>query len=108
MDKAVKIVSEFVSKIFLDEKDTSFLEDKISKLEEKIKSLIYNELIKTYNGKEYEKMKNYIYDIFLNKQEDIDNIIKLIDNLSKDDNKIFLYKLMKKCEFTKEEFYSNN
>jgi len=108
LDKAVKIVSEFVSKIFLDENDTSFLEDKISKLEEKIKSLIYNELIKTYNGKEYEKMKNYIYDIFLNKLEDIDNIIKLIDNLSKDDNKIFLYKLMKKCEFTKEEFYSNN
>ena len=108
LDKAVKIVSEFISKIFLDENDTSFLEDKISKLEEKIKSLIYNELIKTYNGKEYEKMKNYIYDIFLNKLEDIDNIIKLIDNLSKDDNKIFLYKLMKKCEFTKEEFYSNN
>jgi len=34
-------------------------------------------------------MKNYTYDIFLNKQEDIDNIIKLIDNYFKDDNKIF-------------------
>ena len=37
---AVKIVSEFVSKIFLDEKDTIFLEDKISKLEDKIKKKI--------------------------------------------------------------------
>lgn len=34
-------------------------------------------------------MKKYTYDIFLNKQEDIDNIIKLIDNYFKDDNKIF-------------------
>ena len=89
MDKAVKIVSEFISKIFLNENDTSFLEEKINKLEEKIKLLIYNELIKTYNGKEYEKMNNCIYDIFLNKLDDIDNIIKLIDILSEDDKKFF-------------------
>jgi hypothetical protein len=108
LDKAVKIVSEFINKIFLDENDTSFLEEKISKLEEKIKLLIYNELIKTYNGKEYEKMKNCIYDIFLNKLDDIDNIIKLIDSLSYEDQKDFLVELMKKCEFTKEEFYSNS
>jgi hypothetical protein len=106
--KAVKIVSEFISKIYLDENDTSFLEDKISKLEEKIKSLIYNELIKTYNGKEYEKMKNCIYDIFLNKLDNIHNIIKLIYSLSENDKKIFLDKLMKRCELTKEEFYSNS
>ena len=37
LDNAVKIVSEFVSKIFLDEKDTNFLEDKISRLDDKIK-----------------------------------------------------------------------
>ena len=52
-------------------------------------------------------MKEYIYDIFLNKLDDIDNIIKLIDSLSKEDRKDFLVELMKKWEFTKEEFYSN-
>ena len=108
LEKAVKIVSEFISKIFLDENDISFLDEKISKLDDKVKSLIYNELIKTYKGKEYQKMKNYIYDIFLKKIEDIDNIKQLINNLSEDDKKIFLdEKLMQKCEFKKEEFFSN-
>jgi len=37
LDNAVKILSDFVSKIFLDEKDTNFLEDKISKLDDKTK-----------------------------------------------------------------------
>ena len=60
--------------------------------------------MKTYNGKDFEKMKEYIYNIFL---DDIDNIIKLIDSLSIEDKKKFLEELMKKCEFTKEEFYSN-
>ena len=64
--------------------------------------------MKTYNDKKYEKMKQYIYDIFLNKLKDIDNIIKLIDSLSKEDKKDFLVELMKKCEFTKDEFYSNS
>ena len=52
-------------------------------------------------------MKKYIYDIFLEKLDNIDDIIKLIDILSEDDKKIFLDKIMKECEFTKEEFYSN-
>ena len=105
LDKAVKIVSEFISKIFLDENNTSFLEERISKLDEKIKLLIYSELIKAYNDKKYEKMKNYIYDIFLKKLDDIDNILKLIGILSEDDKSFFLDKLMERCEFTKEEFY---
>ena len=107
LNQAVKILSEFISRIFLEEGDNSFLEEKIGKLDDKIKALIYNELMKTYNDKEYEKMKQYIYDIFLNKLEDIDNIIKLIDSLSEKDKKNFLEELMKKCEFTKDEFYSN-
>ena len=107
-DKAIKIVCEFISKIFLDENNTSFLEERISKLDEKIKFLIYSELIKAYNDKKYEKMKNYIYDIFLKKLDDIDNILKLIGILSEDDKSFFLDKLMERCEFTKEEFYSNS
>ena len=40
----------------------------------KINLLIYNKLLINYNNKKYEKMKQYIYDIFLNKLDDIDNI----------------------------------
>ena len=108
LNSAIKILSELISRIFLEEDNNSFLEEKIGKLDDKIKSLIYNELMKTYNDKKYEKMKKYIYEIFLNKLDDIDNIIKLIDSLSYEDQKDFLVELMKKCEFTKEEFYSNS
>ena len=108
LNKAVKILSKFISRIFLEEDNIIFLDEKISKLDDKIKSLIYKELIETYNDKKYEKMKQYIYDIFLNKLDDIDNIIKFMDNLKDEHKKEFLEKLMKKCEFTKEEFYSNS
>ena len=107
LNKAIKILSDFISRIYLEEDNNDFLKDKISKLDDKIKPLIYNELMKTYNDKKYEKMKQYIYDIFLNKLEDVDNIINLIESLSNDDQKQFLIELMKKCEFEKEEFYSN-
>ena len=108
LDKAIKILADFISRIYLEEDNNDFLKDRISKLDEKIKPLIYNELMKTYNDKKYEKMKQYIYDIFLNKLEDIDNIKKLIESLSNDDQKQFLIELMKKCEFEKDEFYSNS
>jgi len=110
LNKAIKILSEFISRIFLEEGNNDFLEEKIGKLDDKIKLLICNELLKYYifhNDKKYEKMKEYIYDIFLNKLDDNDNIIKLIDSLSNEDGKDFLVQLIKKCEFTKEEFYSN-
>ena len=106
LNKAVKILSKFISRIFLEEDNIIFLDEKISKLDDKIKSLIYKELIDTYNDKKYEKMKQYIYDIFLNKLDDIDNIIKLIESLKDEDRKEFIEELMKKCEFSKEEFYS--
>jgi len=108
LDNAVTIVSEFVSKIFLDEQDTGYLEDKISKLDDKIKKKIYYKLIRTYNTKDYEKMKNYIFSIFLKNKEDTNSIITLIDNLSEDDKKDFTNELMKECIFTKKEYYSNN
>ena len=108
LDEAVKILSEFISRIFLEEGNNDFLEERIGQLDDKVKSLIYNELMKKYNDKKYEKMKQYIFFIFLNKLDDIDNIIKLIDSLSIDDRQEFLRELMKKCEFEKEEFYSNS
>ena len=91
----------------MDVGNNNFLDERIRQLDYKIKSLIYNELIKTYNDKKYDKMKQYLYDIFINKLDDIDNIIKLIDSLKDEDKKEFLKNIMNKCEFTKEEFYSN-
>ena len=35
--------------------------------------------METYNDKKYAKMKQYICDIFLNKLDYIDNIIKFMD-----------------------------
>ena len=81
MNKAIKIIAEFVSKLFLYEKNNSFINDNINKLDDKIKLLIYIELITEYNGEEYQKLKNYIYDIYLNNLETKkgrDDVIKLV------------------------------
>ena len=89
----------------MDVKNCNLIEEKISKLDNQIKSLIYNE--KHIMVKILKKERIYMYNIFLNKLDDIDNMIKLIDNLSIEDKKKFLEELIKKCEFKKEEFYSN-
>ena len=65
-------------------------------------------MFKSCKGDEYKVMKEFIYQSFLNKLDDIDNIINLIDSLDIKDKIAFLEKLMKKCKFTKEEYYSNN
>ena len=106
--EAIKILCKFISMISLEEKNNYFLEEKISRLDDKIKLLIYHELIKTYKDEKYESMKQSIYDIIINKLNSIDNIIKLIDNLENEDKNIFIKKILDKCIFTKEEFYSND
>ena len=106
--EAIKILCKFISMISLEEKNNYFLEEKISRLDDKIKLLIYHELIKTYKDEKYESMKQSIYDIIINKLNGIDNIIKLIDNLENEDKNIFIKKILDKCIFTKEEFYSND
>ena len=45
LEKFVKIIAEFVSKVFLFYKDNRFLDNGINELDDKIKSLIYLELI---------------------------------------------------------------
>ena len=111
LQNAIKIITEFVSKLFLFEKNTRFLKEEISILDEEIKSLIYIELITTYKDKCYEDQKNCIYDIYLEKmdtKEGRNNIIKLVKNLKDDDRKFFIYeKLLEKCQFSKEDFFSN-
>jgi hypothetical protein len=120
LDDAIKTLCKFIVKVFFYENDTGFrfLETKINKLE-KISSLIYNELIKEYNEKEFEKikeynekefekMKEYLYKRFLNKLDDKENIILLINSLNINDKNKFLNELMKTCQFTTEDFYSTN
>ena len=46
LKEAVKILSYFISRLFLFEGNNDFLDDKISKLDNRIRSLIYNELIR--------------------------------------------------------------
>ena len=93
------------------ENKTWFLDEEISLFENNIKSLIYLELIATYNKEKYKDQKNRIYEIYLEKcptKEGRDNIIELIRKLKYDDKKYFIYeKLLQKCDFTKEEFFSN-
>ena len=106
-----KIIARFVSKVFLFEKNNNFLDDKIEKLDNEIKNLIYIELINKYNNEEYKEQNEHIYDIYLNKieaEEGRYNVLKFMEKLSGEDKKYFIYeKLLKKCEFTKEEFFSS-
>ena len=111
LKKVIKIIADFVSLLFLFEKNNSFLDDEISNLDDKIKFLVHIKLIEAYNDKIYEQQKHHIYDIYLEKinvKEGRDNIIKLIKQLS-DNNKNFFIceKILEKCKFTKEEFFSN-
>ena len=112
LNEAIKVIAEFVSKIFSFEKNNRFLNEEICLLEDNIKSLIYIELITTYYQEEYKDQKNRIYEIYLEKndtKEGRDNIIKLVRNLKGDDKKYFIYeKLLEKCDFKKEEFFSNH
>ena len=113
MNKAIKIIAELISKIFLFEKNNNrFLDEEISSLDENIKSLIYIELITTYIDDKYKEQKNNIFKIYLEKieeKEGRDNIIKLVSKLKDKDKNYFIYeKLLEKCDFTKEEFFSNN
>ena len=111
LNKGIKIIAEFISKIFLFENKNRFLDEEISLLENNIKSLIYLELISTYNEEKYKNQKNHIYEIYLEKcstKEGRDNIIELIRKLKYDDIKYFIYeKLLQKYVFTQEEFFSN-
>ena len=82
-------------------------------MDDKIKSLIYIELITSpaYNDEKYKDQKNHIYDIYLKNieiKESRGNVIKLVNKLKGDEKKFFIEeKLLKKCEFVKEEFFSN-
>ena len=108
--EAIKIISKFASFLFIQEKNCDFLEQKIDKLNKNINinvsPLIYIELIRRCQGKEYHPLKEFIYKKYLIRIDNINNIISLIDSLSKEDKIEFFEKLIKKCEFTREEFYS--
>ena len=114
LNEAIKIVSEFVVKACDFYNNNKFIEEieKNDNMDDKIKSLIYLELINKYKDKKNKSQKNAIYDIYLGKidtKEGRENIIKLVQKLNDDDKINFIYdKFLEKCEFTKEEFFSNH
>ena len=73
-------------------------------MDKKIRLLIYNELIKEYQGKQYEPMKEFVFEKYLNKLDNIDNILSFIDFVSEKDK----INILKKLKFTKEEFYTDD
>ena len=81
--KNIKIIAGFVSKVILFYNDNRFLKKEINALDDKIKSLIYIELITSYNEEKYKEQKNKIYEIYLDKmdtKEGRNEIIKLVKN----------------------------
>ena len=106
--RAIEILSNFIGIIFLDEKNTNFLEEQIKKLDDKLQSKIYFDLIRKCNDEKYEKIKDYIFEIFLKKLNEADKIIELIKILNDKDKEKFLEKLMTVCEFEKKEYFSNS
>ena len=59
-------------------------------MDDKIKSLIYIELIVSYNEEKYKDQKNKIYEIYLYKidtKEGREDIIKLVKKLNGNDRK---------------------
>ena len=107
LNKAIEIISNFIRIIFADENNTNFLEEQIKKLKDNLQSLIYFELIKKCDDEKFEGMKDYIFEIFLKNIKEIDKIKKLIKILNDKDKEKFLEKLMKVCEFEKNEYFSN-
>ena len=114
----------------------NFINNKIKKLDKDIQQLIFCEIIKRFiiEGNEkiiikkidtnYKEMKEYIFNEFINKLEnmdDINNIMKFLEFLeeikgtdkidkekeNKDNINLFLNNLIKKYLFTKREFFSN-
>ena len=70
--------------------------------------MIYNELIKYCRGDEYKLLRDYIFENILNKLDNIDTIIDLINSLKQPKDKdTFLGELMNKYLFKKDEFFSN-
>jgi hypothetical protein len=129
LNKDIKIICEFINMLYFFEKEENkkkeskkgdekenkignncrFLKEKIDKLDNKIKSLIYNELIKINKSEEFNDMKQFIFNYFIKEIDDADNIIKVIDNLANySDKKKFLKDFIEKCKFTKDEFFSNH
>lgn len=58
------------------------------------------------NDEKYNKIREFIFEQFINHNKNIDNIITLIDKLEQKKREKFLKELMEKCKFNKNEFYS--
>ena len=104
LKEPIEIIAKFERLIFDKEKNTDFLKANIDILSINFK--IYNQLMIICNEDIYKEMKEFIFNKFLSNIEKIDSIIALIDRLKQKDRENFLKQLMRKCKFTKDEYYS--
>ena len=78
LNKAIDILCKFICLIFEGENITNFLDEQITKLDDKLQKLIYFELLRRYKEEKYEKIKTYIFELYLKKLKEPDKIIELI------------------------------
>ena len=107
LNESIRILSNSICLISEYEKNTIFLEEQITRLNNELQKLIYFEIIREHVDEKYEKIKNFIFELYLKKIKEPDEIIEFIKILNDKDKNIFLEKLIKICEFDKNEFFSN-
>ena len=107
--KNIKILCKLYNFFYL-KKNWKFLSEKISKLDEKIKSKIYIILIRYCNDSEHDEMKKNIIDIYVNdiKFDKIDELMVFIQNLEENDYEKIMEQLRKKYIIKEDDFFIGN
>ena len=121
-NKAIQITAKIILINYISESkdeenkgdDFIFFENRIKKLNLKIKSLIFFEILKLDNEDNIFELEKYIFNELkneLNKESDINYFLKIIDSLKNNEKNIVLQKLIKLIDnnlFTVEQFFSKN
>ena len=83
----VKALSELTVFFYSNEKDIRFLKNKINKLNKDIKNEIYIQIVQIHKDEEYQDLKDYIHNIFIEnlKKENIEEFILYIKQIEKKD-----------------------
>ena len=95
LEKIIKVLANLSNYLFINEHNLNFLKKNINNLETKIKNKIYIELIHFWKDKQYDKMKEYIEDQYLNSLnlENLNEFHDFIKNLKNDDYKHLITKI---------------
>ena len=115
INKRIKQLGKITPLILIEIINQCFNKEDNDKKEENGNKVIKREDKDINNDIDYNELKKFIFEEFsnsLNNENDIDNIIKIIDLLEENENKVianeFLQKLIEKNLFTKDEFFSDN